>query len=62
VSKTTQSGNQLVTDWTAADQNGKTVSGHWTRTLSDDGNQMALEVQEEESGKSNNARLVFRRK
>ena len=62
VSKTTANGNQLVTEWTAGDQNGKTVTGHWTRTLSDDGNQMILEVQEQDSGKSNNAHLVFRKK
>jgi len=62
VSKTTQNGNQLVTEWTAADQNGNTITGHWTRTLSDDGNQMTLELQEQESGKTNNGRLIFRRK
>lgn len=63
VSKTTENGNQLVTDWTAADQNGKTVTGHWTRSVSDDGRQMTLEIQEQENGgPSNNAKLVFRKK
>ncbi len=63
VSKTTENGNQLVTDWTAADQNGKIVTGHWTRTVSDDGRQMTLEIQEQETGGSNNsAKLVFRKK
>jgi hypothetical protein len=62
VSKTTQNGNQMVTEWTAVDQNGKTVSGHWTRTLSPDGQQMTLDVQEQDSGQQHTAKLVFKRK
>ena len=62
VSKTTQNGNQMVTDWTAVDENGKTVSGHWTRTLSPDGRQMTLEVQEQDGTQQHTAKLVFHRK
>lgn len=62
VSKTTANGNQLVTDWTAL-VNGATVTGHWTRSLSDDGKGMTLDIKEQTSdGKSNEAHLVFKKK
>jgi hypothetical protein len=62
VSKTTMNGNQLVTDWTAI-VNGQSVKGQWTRTLSEDGKGMTLDIQEStEDGKSNSGKLVFKRK
>jgi hypothetical protein len=62
VSKTTQNGKQLVTDWQAV-VNGENVKGQWTRTLSDDGKMMTLEIQESTNdGKSNSGKLTFKRK
>jgi hypothetical protein len=64
VSKTTQSGNQLITDYNAANAstNGEQVSGRWTRTLSGDGRQMTLEITQTSGSQSNQAKLVFNRK
>jgi hypothetical protein len=63
VSKTTQTGNQLVTDYNAASaENAEQVSGRWTRTLSEDGRQMTLEITQKSGSKNNEAKLVFRRK
>jgi len=62
VSKTSQNGNQLVTEWTAV-VNGETITGHWTRTLSDDRRSMTLDIQETMTdGKANSGKLVFKRK
>lgn len=62
VSKTSQNGNQLLTDWQAV-VNGQHVQGHWTRTLSDDGRTMTLEIQEStDDGKNNTGKLLFKRK
>ncbi len=63
VSKTTMSGNQMMTDYNALGvENGQQISGHWTRTLSDDGKQMTLEIKQSAGSKNNDAKLVFRRK
>lgn len=61
VSKTTQSANQLKTVYTAV-VNGEHVTGNWTRTVSDDGKQMTLEIDQKSATKTNQAKLVFRRK
>jgi hypothetical protein len=61
VSKTTQNGNQMMTDYTAV-VNGDTVTGHWTRTLSDDGKQMTLEINQKSGSQTNQGKLVFNRK
>lgn len=61
-SKTTENGRQLVTEWTAV-VNGQGVKGRWTRTLADDGKSMTLDIEEStDDGKSNTAKLVFKRK
>jgi hypothetical protein len=61
VSKTTQNGNQLITDYTAV-VNGEQVTGRWTRTLAEDGKQMTLDIDQKSGSKSNQAKLVFHRK
>ena len=61
VSKTTQNGNQLVTDYTAV-VNGEQVTGRWTRTLAADGKQMTLDIDQKSGSKSNQAKLVFLRR
>ena len=61
-SKTTNNENELVTDWTA-ESKGDQVTGHWTRTLSDDGRHMVLKIQESSSqGRQAEAELHFTRK
>jgi hypothetical protein len=61
-SKTTLNGNEMVTDWTA-EVKGDQVQGHWTRTLSDDGRQMVLKLQETSTkGQQGQAELHFNRK
>lgn len=61
-SKTTLSGNQMQTDWTAM-VNGEPVQGHWTHTLSDDGKHMTLEIHETSAqGQSGDATLHFVKK
>lgn len=45
-SKTTINGNKMDTDWVAKHTSGEVVNGHWTRTLSDDGKHMTLEIKE----------------
>jgi len=62
-SKTTVDGNKMETEWVARHTSGEVVNGHWTRTLSDDGKHMTLEVKESSSqGQSGNATLNFSRK
>lgn len=54
--------NSLKTDWQAT-INGQSVTGHWIRTLSSDGKNMTLDIQQQSSdGKTGTAKLVFRRK
>lgn len=61
-SRTKQDGNQLVTEWTAG-MNEASVSGQWTRTLSEDQKQMTLEIASKASdGRDITEKLVFRRK
>jgi hypothetical protein len=60
--KTRIEGNKMVTDFTAANGDGK-VEGKWIRTLSDDGKQMTLQVLANASdGRKLDQTLVFKRK
>jgi len=59
--KTTMDGNTMTTDWTAVVE-GKTVNGHWVRTLSDDGKHMTMQIHETTEGQDRQATLQFRRK
>lgn len=60
--KTTIKGNQMLTDWTA-EVRGDQVQGHWTHTLSDDGNRMTLEIKEDSTqGRVAQTTLYFVRK
>src|ERR1035441_5732385 len=61
VSKTSHNANQMVTDYTAVINNDQ-VTGHWTRTLSGDGRQMTLEIDQKSGSQNNQAKLVFHRK
>ena len=62
-SKTTVSGNKMDTEWVAKHTSGEVINGHWTRTLSDDGKHMTLEVKENASqGQSGTAVLNFVKK
>lgn len=62
VSKTSVTGNKMVTDFTANIENGK-VAGQWIRTLSGDGKEMTLKVLTESSdGRKMDQTLVFKRK
>lgn len=61
-SKTTIDGNKMETEW-SAEVNGDQVHGHWTRTLSDDGKRMTLQVKESSTkGQGGDATLQFVRK
>lgn len=60
--KTTVNGNEIVSDYTAASEQGKSVQGHWTRTLSADGQQMTLDIKQTGAGQNAQGRLVFRRR
>ena len=61
-SKTTLSGKQMETEWTAMVK-GDQVQGHWTHTLSDDGKHMTLEIKESSTqGQSGQATLHFVKK
>jgi hypothetical protein len=61
-SKTTINGNTMETDW-MAEVKGDKVNGHWTRTLSDDGKSMTLQIKEESTqGQHSGATLYFKRK
>ncbi len=62
VSKTVMDGRRMTTDWTATDNNGKTVSGQWVRTVSDDGKQQTIEVKTNGTQGDQTAHLVFKRK
>ena len=62
-SKTTINGNKMDTEWVAKHTSGEVVNGHWTRTLSDDGKHMTLEIKENASqGQSGTATLNFVKK
>lgn len=61
VSKTSQNANEIVTDYNAV-VNGEQVTGHWTRTLSDDGREMTLQIDQKSGSQNNQAKLVFHRK
>jgi len=62
-SKTTIDGNKMDTQWVAKHTSGEVVNGHWTRTLSDDGKHMTLEIKESATqGQSGNATLNFVKK
>lgn len=62
-SKTTVDGNKMDTDWVAKHTSGEVVNGHWTRTLSDDGKHMTLEVKESsKQGQTGTATLNFVKK
>jgi hypothetical protein len=61
-SKTTLDGRKMETDWTAM-VNGDEVKGHWTRTLSEDGKRMTLEIKESSTkGQGGEATVQFVRK
>lgn len=61
--KTTTDGNKMDTEWVAKHTSGDVVNGHWTRTLSDDGKHMTLDIKESSTqGQSGNATLNFVRK
>ena len=61
-STTKAEGNSMTTNWQAA-INGQQITGQWTRTLSEDGKDMTLDIQQTSSeGKADNAKLVFRRR
>jgi hypothetical protein len=62
VSTTTQNGTEMVTEYTAASEEGKSVSGKWTRSVSPDGKHMTLEITQTGSGQNANGKLTFRRK
>ena len=61
--KTVLEGNRMVTDWVAQMKDGQPVKGQWVRELSPDGKQMTLQITTSiNDGRSNNAKLVFKRK
>jgi hypothetical protein len=61
-SKTTINGNQMETEWTAMAKDDQ-VQGHWTHTLSGDGNHMTLAIKENSTqGQQGQATLHFVRK
>ncbi len=62
VNTTSVEGNKMVTKW-QAQVNGKQVTGEWTRTLSPDGRNMILDIQQtQEGGQPATAHLVFKKK
>jgi hypothetical protein len=62
-SKTTIDGNKMDTEWIAKHTSGEVVNGHWTRTVSDDGKHMTLEIKESSTqGQSGTATLNFVKK
>lgn len=62
ITKTTINGKEMVTEYNAGSEEGKSVSGKWVRTLSDDGRQMTLVITQTGNGANSEGRLVFRRK
>lgn len=62
LTRTTVNGSQIVTEYTAASEEGKAVAGRWTRTLSEDGKEMVLEIRQTGSGQNAEGRLTFKRK
>jgi hypothetical protein len=61
-SKTTISGNQMETEWTAMAKDDQ-VQGHWTHTLSSDGRHLTLAIKENSTqGPRGEATLHFVRK
>jgi hypothetical protein len=62
-SKTTVDGSKMTTDFQAANEAGQEVSGHWVRTLNDDGRQLTWEFHSKASdGRTLDKTLFFRRK
>jgi hypothetical protein len=62
-SKTTVDGNKMDTEWIAKHTSGEVVNGHWTRTVSDDGKRITLEIKESSTqGQSGSATLNFVKK
>lgn len=62
ISKTTLDGSSLTTEW-QAEINGDRVQGKWVRTLSDDGKQVTLQINESSTkGQTGEATLVLKRK
>jgi hypothetical protein len=62
-SKTTVDGNKMDTEWIAKHTSGEVVNGHWTRTVSDDGKHMTLEIKESSTqGQTGTATLNFVKK
>ena len=62
-SKTTIEGNKMDTEWIAKHTSGDVVNGHWTRTVSDDGKHMTLEIKESSTqGQAATATLNFVKK
>jgi hypothetical protein len=62
-SKTTIDANKMDTEWIAKHTSGEVVTGHWTRTVSDDGKHMTLEIKESSTqGQSGTATLSFVKK
>ena len=61
--RTTIDGNKMDTEWVAKYTSGEEVKGHWTRTLSDDGRRMKLEIkQSSATGPTGTATLNFVKK
>ena len=59
---TKEDGNNMTTSWQTT-VNGQAITGQWTRTLSEDGKSMTLNIQQTSSeGKPGSAKLVFKRK
>ncbi len=61
LTKSTKDGNSVVTSYTAV-MNGDTISGKWKRTLSDDGKRMTLEIDQKSPSRTDQGKLVFKRK
>ena len=61
-SKTTVNGNQMETEWRAMVK-GDEVTGHWVRTIADDGKSMEMAIQEKSTqGQHGEATLRFVKK
>jgi hypothetical protein len=59
---TKEDGNNMTTNWQTT-VNGQAVTGHWTRTLAEDGKSMTLNIEQTSSeGKPGSAKLVFKRR
>jgi hypothetical protein len=59
---TKQDGDNMTTNWQAT-VNGQSVTSQWVRTLSADGKNMTLDIQQHSgNGQTGTAKLIFRRK